>query len=432
MKIITSNDDFAQILRYNSGSDVSGLTLWELLLPMDMQTPLMTLKQTGYFQGEVRAFTKGRDIILLDFTILDIHQFKIILGVVKDITEQQKTKKQLIESEARYRAFVENIREGLMILDEDQRVVFVNPVLCRILGYHKTDLINRALVEIINPEELKLIEAQLKDGDKKPFKHLEMRIKTKDGHNRSFLVSTAPLYDSESKYTGAIVVCVDVTDRDLESERLSDTRGVLLKIMMSEASEQLLLTRGWLDILQASLPEQHERVEKLIKIIEKAIRLNRQINELETLKPILEFPFLFVSIQKFILSLDELLKPLIYSKGCTIKFNLQLEQAHLYSCPRALMIAIEQIVYNSLIRFSNEISLDISLLSDFKMQIIITDNGKTFLETPESPETSKFLMDIYFADVLLREIGGKVTINNILPQEGLRFSLICPVNSRDG
>ncbi|MFX0211887.1 MAG: PAS domain S-box protein, partial [Candidatus Hodarchaeota archaeon] len=301
--------------------------------------------------------------------------------------------------------------------------------LCRILKYHKTELINKDFLEITYPEEFKLIEAQIKYGERSTLRHHEMKLKAKFGRDKSFLVSTAPLYDSQSSYTGAIVVCIDITDRYLESDRSADTRGVLLRMMMSETSEQLLLTRGWLDILQASLPEQHERVEKLIGIIEKVIRLNRQISEFESLKPVLEFPLLLMSIEEFIDELNEKINPLVEMKGCTINFNLQVEQPNLYSCPRILIIAIEQIVRNSLARSCSEITIDVGLTSENNLQLIITDDGRTFLKTPESPEKSKFLMDIYLTDVLLREINGKVTLTDILPREGLQFSLICPLNS---
>ncbi|MFX1282885.1 MAG: PAS domain S-box protein [Promethearchaeota archaeon] len=430
-KIITSNNAFAQIHGYNSSTDVNGLVLWDFLLPQDIQLPLNTLEQKGYFQGEVRAFTRGRDIISLDLTILDIRRFNIILGLVKDITKEQLSMKQLKESEATYRAFIENIHEGLMILDKHGKIVFVNPVLCGILKYHKTELINKDFFEVTHPEEFKSIEAKIIGREKIPLRHHEIKLKAKFGRDKTFLISTAPLYDSQSNYNGIIVVCVDITDRYLESDRLADTRGFLLKMIMSEISEQLLLTRGWLDILQASLPEQNERVDKLIGIIEKVIRLNRQISDFESLKPIFEYPLLLVSIEELINELNELINPLAESKGSTINFNLQVKNPNFYSCPRILIIAIEQIIQNSLERSSNEITIDIELASEKSLQLTITDDGRTFLKKTKSPKKSEFLMEIYLADVLLREIHGKLTINDILPKEGLQFSLICPLKYND-
>ena len=320
-KVITANDVFAQIHGYSSVQDLQDNVYWDFLLPMDIQSPLVTFQQNGYFQGEIRGFQRGNDILLLDFTILDIHRFDIILGLIRDITDQHNTTKRLKESEARYRTLVE-----------------------------------------------------------------------------------------------------DITDHALKLQKLADSRGVLLRMMLSESSEQLLLTQGWLDIIKTSLPEQHERVDKLIKLVNKIIRFNRQITESEYLSSIIESPLLHVSVPKFISELNELITPIVSAKNCRVKFNLQLEQSHLFECPRILIIAIEQIIQNSLARSCQEIMIEVKPFSESQLEILIIDDGRT----PEPPEASKFLMDIYLSDVLIGELGGKLTVTNILPKEGLKFSLIFP------
>ncbi len=430
-KVKTGNDAFAQIHGYSSVKDLHDKVYWDLFVPMDIQSPLSTFQQSGYFQGEVRIFFRGNNITLLDLTILDIQRFDIIVGLIRDITEQRNLTKRLEKSEARYRAFVENIREGLLILDKKQKIAFVNPELCHSLGYAKTELINKNFSEITYPEGFKSIKAQLSDGDKGSARHIEVKMISKTGRDRSFLVSAAPLHDSQSDRTGAIMICIDVTDRYLRIQKLADDRGALLRMMISENSEQFLLTRGWLDIVKTSLPEQHERIEKLVKIVDKVIRFNRQITESEYLNSIIESPLLQVSIPDFITELNGLIKPLVSSKDCRIKFNLQLEQSKLYECPRILAIAIEQIVRNSMTRSCQEIVIDLKSISEDQLQIDITDDGRTFLKTPEPPEASKFLMDIYLSDVLLREIGGKLTVTDILPKEGLQFSLVFPSKTRE-
>ncbi|MFW9902916.1 MAG: PAS domain S-box protein [Candidatus Thorarchaeota archaeon] len=428
-KVITGNDILAQIHGYKSIRDLHGKVYWDFLLPMDIHTPLATFQQSGYFQGDVRGFQLGNIIIFLDITILDIQRFNIILGLVRDITEQHKLSKRLKESETRYRAFVENIREGLLILDKRENIAFANPILCHSLGYTKAELINRNFSEITYPEGFQSIKAQIKGGEEL-INHIEVKMKSKTGKDKIFLVSSAPLYDSQSGYTGSIIICVDIPDRYIESNKLADARGALLKMMISESSEQLLLTQGWLDIIKTSLPEQHERVEKLLQIVNKIIRFNRQISQSAYLNSIIELPLLRIPVPEFIKELNGLITPLVSLKKCQVKFNLQLEQAYLYKCPRILMIAIEQIIQNSLARSCQEIVITVKTSTENQLQILITDDGRTFLKTPEPPEASKFLMDIYLSDVLLREIDGKLTVSDILPKEGLQFSLVFPSKTR--
>ena len=429
-KVIAGNNAFVQIHGYSSIQDLQDKVYWDFLLPMDIQSPLVTFSQSGYFQGEIRGFHRGNNIIFLDFTILDIHRFNIIIGLIRDITNQHNATKRLKESEARYRAFVENIRESLIILDKQENIAFVNPVLCRSLGYAKTELINKNFSEIIYAEGFQSIKAQIKGGEESA-RHIEVKMKSKIGKDKIFLISSVPLYDSQSGYSGSIIICVDITDRSLQIQKIADSLGVILKMMISESSEQLLLTQGWLDIIKTSLPEQHERVEKLVKIVNKVIRFNRQITESEYLNSIIESPLLYVSVPEFITELNEIMTPIVSLKNCRIKFNLRLEQSHFYECPRILIIAIEQIIQNSLARLCQEIIIDVKPSSENQLQILITDDGRTFLKTPEPPKASKFLMDVYLSDVLLREIGGKLAVTNILPKEGLKFSLIFPLKTRE-
>ncbi|UCG04351.1 MAG: PAS domain S-box protein [Candidatus Heimdallarchaeota archaeon] len=429
-KIITGNDIFAQIHGYTSIKDLHGKVYWDLLLPMDIQSPLTTFQQSGYFQGEVRAFLRGKNIILLDFTILDIQRYNIILGLIREITEQHNFLKRLQESEARYRAFVENLREGLLILDKQENIAFVNPIICRSLGYTKAELMNKNFSKITYTDGFQAIKAQIR-GREESARQIEVKMISKIGRDRIFLISAAPLFDSQSGYTGSIMICIDITDRYLGIQKIADDQGALLRMMIAESSEQLLLTQGWLDIIKSSLPEQHERIEKLVKIIEKVIRFNNQITELRQINSIIKSPLLHVSIPELMAEINKIITPVVSSKDCRVKFNLQLEQSYLYECPRILTIAVEQIIQNSITRSCQEIVIDVKPTSDNQLSIIITDDGRTFLKTPDPPDSSKFLMDIYLSDVLLREIGGKLTVTDILPKEGLQFSLLFPSKIRE-
>ncbi len=427
--IITCNDSFVRIHGYTSHTEVEGEILWRFFMSKDTRFILNKLEEEGHFQGEIRAFTQYQDIITIDLIILDIPRVDMILGLVRDITKQRETEERLKESEAKYRAFIETIREGLMIVNAQEAIAYVNPVLCDVLEYTKEELISMNLAEITYSESFELIRVQLTNGELRENGHLEVKMKSKSGREKTFLISTAPLYDSKSNYTGAIAVCIDVTDRYFDSNQLAETRGVFLRMMLNETSEQLLRAKGRLDILhsETSLLEQRERIEKVVSIVETIERLNHQINELASLRSIFDFAPLFISVLEFYTNLDELLTPIGLSKGCQIKFNHLIEYPYLYKCPYIVSIAIEQIIRDSLTRNSRNITVDLIVISKNKMRIDITDDGKAFFSTPETPDISNFLMSIYLANVLLRQIGGKLNINDILPKEGLQISLIFPL-----
>ncbi len=57
-----------------------------------------------------------------------------IVGTVQDVTERKLEEMRILESESRFRAVVQSIDAGLMVVDSDLRVQMVNPSAERILG----------------------------------------------------------------------------------------------------------------------------------------------------------------------------------------------------------------------------------------------------------------------------------------------------------
>jgi PAS domain-containing protein len=59
-------------------------------------------------------------------------------GVGRDITEQKKIELALIKSEKQYRQLVENLNEGIWLVNKDADTLFVNKTMADMLGY-RTD-----------------------------------------------------------------------------------------------------------------------------------------------------------------------------------------------------------------------------------------------------------------------------------------------------
>jgi PAS domain S-box-containing protein len=55
-------------------------------------------------------------------------------------------------SEARYRLLIEQSPQGILITDNQGRIVLVNPFGCKLLGYEKTELIGRSFLSLVEPE----------------------------------------------------------------------------------------------------------------------------------------------------------------------------------------------------------------------------------------------------------------------------------------
>jgi PAS domain S-box-containing protein len=79
------------------------------------------------------------------------------IGAIADVQDVVEAQEKLInrerELELRFRAVYENALDGIVLSDDEQLVVDVNPAACRLLGRERDALIGSSLVELLPPAE---------------------------------------------------------------------------------------------------------------------------------------------------------------------------------------------------------------------------------------------------------------------------------------
>ncbi len=71
-----------------------------------------------------------------------------------DITDQKKAELEVIESQDRFRAMVQNSTDIITILDETALVQFVSPSITRILGYSESEMVGRQTFDFVHPDDI--------------------------------------------------------------------------------------------------------------------------------------------------------------------------------------------------------------------------------------------------------------------------------------
>jgi PAS domain S-box-containing protein len=83
-------------------------------------------------------------------------ELSLSLSSGEDITERRKYEKELITSEKKYEALVENSNDGVVVL-QDGLIKFVNRVLSQITGIAIKDVLEKPFLEIISPKYRKML-----------------------------------------------------------------------------------------------------------------------------------------------------------------------------------------------------------------------------------------------------------------------------------
>ncbi|TNF41519.1 MAG: PAS domain S-box protein [Cytophagales bacterium] len=156
----------------------------------------------------------------------DVLKGAIVVARIR--TERHNLEYGLKLSEEKYRGILENLQFGLMEVDLDERILYVNDTMTRITGFSKEELLgNIASDLLVRAQTKEKIEEQHKLREKGKASAYEVEIIRKDGTSFFGLISGAPTYDITGKRTGSIGVHVDITERKRNEMELQQVKADL-------------------------------------------------------------------------------------------------------------------------------------------------------------------------------------------------------------
>jgi PAS domain S-box-containing protein len=144
-------------------------------------------------------------------------KFQYLLSSWVDVTESKLAEEKLRESEARYRAVIEDAHNMIQSVSLDGSIIFVNKSWRDTLGYTEAELSSLNLFDIIHPDSLahcREIFAKVISG--KPAHDIEAAFLAKDGRKILVEGNAAP------RYIGDRVVATQGIFRDVTATKLKE------------------------------------------------------------------------------------------------------------------------------------------------------------------------------------------------------------------
>ncbi|TDQ17049.1 PAS domain S-box-containing protein [Algoriphagus boseongensis] len=136
------------------------------------------------------------------------------MAVARVITERYEADLLKRKSEEKYQSIIQNLQFGLIEVDLEEKITFINEAMCKITGYTQDELIGKKASSVLTSEEVrKKIEKEHKLREKNQSSVYEAEILRKDGSSFYCLISGAPSYNSLGERIGSIGVHVDITQR---------------------------------------------------------------------------------------------------------------------------------------------------------------------------------------------------------------------------
>lgn len=209
-------------------------------------------------------------------------------GIVRDVTEQRKAELALRQSEAQYRAIVEDQTELICRFSpQDGAITFVNDAYCRYFAVDRRDLIGRSFLPFIPEEDRERVGSHFRElSAEHPMAVHEHRVTAPDGEVR-WQQWTNRLIPGEHAHLAEIQsVGRDVTERRLMQEALQKS-AERIKLFAYSVSHDLKSPAVGLYGLTKLLNNQYHDLlddrgksycEQILKVAEQIAVLVQKIN----------------------------------------------------------------------------------------------------------------------------------------------------------
>lgn len=158
-----------------------------------------------------------------------------IMGVIADITKPKQAEKEIIrlnkslerravESETRYKQIVELAEEGIWVVDDQAKTIYVNQAMVKMLGYSESEMLGCPIFDFIsdikgNTNCCSLVSL----GKHTEVERCEQRLKTADGQDVWVYMSASPVLDEQGEMLKSYVLVYDITERKQAEDRLRES-----------------------------------------------------------------------------------------------------------------------------------------------------------------------------------------------------------------
>jgi diguanylate cyclase (GGDEF)-like protein/PAS domain S-box-containing protein len=184
----------------------------------------------------------GRVIDVLLSAVLDEDPAgvgRVSLAVITDVTALKQTKRQLSESEARYRSLVEDQSELVSLAAPDGALRYVNHAYAAFHGVRPEDMIGASLYDFVPAEERAALAQRLAGVCASRERLLsENRVVQPNGETRWIAWSNRALTDEEGRVTAIHSVGHDIEER-VAAERLLKLSEARYRLLADNSSDMV-------------------------------------------------------------------------------------------------------------------------------------------------------------------------------------------------
>ena len=256
---------------------------------------------------QINGLRKDGVEVPLELSIIHVKSERgdFFCSYIRDITERKQAYDTLRASEQKYRSLFENMTMGILEVDNDEKIIYMNKSFEQIVGYSFEEIAGKKASEIFVKDADKLkemddITEMRKQGKESVY---EVSLCRKDGKNAQVVISGAPTFDIDGSVKGSIGIHWDVTEirktqQDLLNERISREQKLLETKLQAEEEQRSQIGRdlhdgvgqmlAYMKVYIGLVKANHEFGDKEIAELEKTV--DKTLQQVRTLSRTLAPP----------------------------------------------------------------------------------------------------------------------------------------------
>lgn len=330
----------------------------------------------------------------------------------------QNAMKEISDKESQLQAIIDNMAEGLVLVNKDSVNIYVNPAFARLTGYSQQDFIGkRAGTVTTDTEEQEKLSERFSLRKKRIAAKIEINLLSKGGEKIPVIVSSAPILDSEGNFQGSVAIFTDISEiKKLQQERETLLRlagiGEIAAVVSHEFRNSLGAITNAVYVLRSRLKDPDEKVERNLNLISQSIVSSNRIicNLLDFSRPV-EPSYEFVSINDLV---DEALSLTSFPDIIRIFVELDPYIPFVQADPEMLRRVFINLFLNAIDAMPQGGNLRVvTKISDSYAEVRVEDTGVGI-----KPEVVSKLFDAFFTTKMKGTGLGLYLSNQIVEKHG--------------
>ena len=426
-----------------------------IFLPLKKLIPILESVEKGDLSR--RADTKAKGMVaVIEHSVndmiasLQIYTNKLEL-MVEDRTRELKRKE----------FYIDNMHDGLCVLDKDSRIVDINPAFTQMLGYTKEEVAGRSVFDLFDEDNKKILAAEFEKRDKGEPSTYEINILRKDHTGIPIITSGSPIIE-DGVMTGKIGIYTDISFlkalqeqlefKNAELEKANKAKSDFLASMSHELRTPLNAIMGFSEVLlERNFGELNQKQEEYINdVLEAGEHLLSLINDILDLARVESGQMMFEPSEFYVRDIVEQSITMVKERALRHYINLSDEIAPDVAMVFADERKLKQVIYNLLtnaIKFTPDngsVSLVVSK-ADQDVMFTIEDTG---IGIPEEAMSRLFYpfsqirllhpsihegtgLGLSIVKAIIELHGGKIWVESKVGK-GSKFSFTIPANIQHG